>query len=238
MVVSGKGAGMITFVKEKKFASPGGARRAVAGKPTPLKQRRETLNAKRWSQVLIELSKKVDSAGLDEVVYKDKITGIMALAALFGNVACWMSETPSSRRVLNATDKALQKQIDDLVKGAKGCDIAAGREKALGFLWTSVKPTLKNLLSYSGPALQTSGYCIISARWGAKMIGIDIDKMFRDVSKSKGFTVPKSWAGLNEDGSPKKSKAAKKSKEPKKPKIVKAKAGKTVKVDFHPKQKK
>lgn len=235
MVVHGKGAGTITFVKEKKFTSPGGARRAVAGKPTPLKQRREMLNAKRWSQVLIELRKKVESAGVDQVVYKDKITGIMALAALYGNVACWMSETPSRGRVLNATDKALQKQIDDLVKGAKGCDIAAGREKALGYLWNSVKPTLKNLLTYSGPASQTSGYCIISARWVAKLIGVDIDKMFKEVSKQKGFTVPKSWAGLNEDGTPKKAKAAKKSKEPKKPKIVKAKAGKTVKVDFQPK---
>ncbi len=238
MVVNGKGAGTITFVKEKKFASPGGARRAAAGKPTPLKQRRETLSAKRWSQVLIELRKKVDSAGLDDVVYKDKITGIMALAALFGNVAYWMSETPSRGRVLNTTDKAIQKQIDDMVKGAKGCDIAAGREHALGFLWTSVKPTLKNLLSYSGPASQTSGYCIISARWVAKLIQVDIDKLFQEVSKQKGFTVPKSWAGLNEDGTPKKKKAARKSKATKKPKIVKAKPGKTVKVDFRPKPKK
>jgi len=208
MVVSGKGMGTIIYVKEKKFAGPGSGRRAAAGKPTPLKQRREMLDAKRWSQVLLELRKKVDSAGVDQVVYKDptaKTTCIIALAALYGNVACWALEEPSRGRTLNATDKQLQKRIDEMAK-TRGKD---GLEKALGYLWDSVKPTLKRLLSYSGPASQTSGSCIDSARWVARLIQVDIDKMFAEVSKQKGFTVPKSWKGLNADGTPK---AAKKTK--------------------------
>ena len=76
-------------------------------------------------------------------------------------------------------------------------------------LWASVKPTLKNLLSYGGPASQTSGSCIDSARWVAKLIGVDVDKMFKEVSKQKGFTEPKSWKGLNADGTPKAAKAKK-----------------------------
>jgi len=32
--------------------------------------------------------------------------------------------------------------------------------------------------------------------------------LFKDVCKRKDFTEPKSWAGLNEDGTPKKSKAS------------------------------
>lgn len=204
MVVQGKGAGTITYVKEKKFASPGGGRRAPAGKPTPLKQRLEMLNAKRWSQIFIELRKKIDSAGVNDIVYEeimDKATCIMAIAALYGNVACGaLSETSSRGRYLVLSDKQRQKQIDNLVipKGKYGL------EKALGHLWASVKPSLKNLLSYWGPASQMSGDCILSARWVARLIQVDIDKMFAEVSKSKGFTVPKSWKGLNADGTPKK----------------------------------
>jgi len=203
MVVSGKGTGTIIYVKEKKFAGPGSGRRSAAGKPTPLKQRREMLDAKRWSQVLIELRKKVDSAGVEQVVYKDKITGIVALAAFYGNTPFYSLEAMLRAQKLRLSDKLIQKQIDDLVKGAKGCDIDAGREKALEFLWSSVKPTLKNLLCYIGPASQTSGSCIDSARWVAKLIQVDIDKMFAEVSKQKGFTIPKSWKALNADGTPK-----------------------------------
>ena len=207
LVVSGDGLGKVIFVREKQFARPAGGRaKRAAGKPTPLKERRAGLKAKRWAQVLIELRKKVEAAGVDQVVYKDKITGIMALSALYGNVACWALDPPSRERSLGSTDKELQKQIDNLVKEARGSGIAAGREKALKLLWTSVKPTLKNLLSYSGPASHTSGYCIISAGWVAKLIQVDIDKLFVQVSAMKGFTEPRSWAGLNADGT---SKAAK-----------------------------
>jgi len=209
LVVSGDGMGKVTFVKEKQFARPAGGGAKRAGRVTPLKERRAGLKAKRWAQVLIELRKKVDAAGVDQVIYADKITGIMALASLYGNVACWMLETPSRERNLGSTDKELQKQIDNLVKEARGSGIAAGREKALKLLWASVKPTLKNLLSYGGPASQTSGYCILSARWVAKLIQVDIDKLFVQVSAMKGFSEPKSWKDMNEDGTLKAKKVKK-----------------------------
>ena len=209
LVVSGDGLGKVIFVREKQFARPAGGRAKRAGKVTPLKERRAGLKAKRWAQVLIELQKKVETAGVDQIVYQDKLTGIMALSALYGNVACWMLEIPSRERNMGSTDKELQKQIDNLVKEARGSGIAAGREKALKLLWASVKPTLKNLLSYGGPASQTSGYCILSARWVAKLIQVDIDKLFVQVSAMKGFTEPKSWKGLNEDGTPKAAKVKK-----------------------------
>jgi len=209
MVVIGDEPGKVIFVREKQFARPAGGRAKRAGKVTPLTERRAGLKAKRWAQVLIELQKKVEAAGVDQVVYKDRITGIMALSALYGNVACWMLEAPSRMGSMGSRDKDLQKQIDNLVKAARGSGIAAGREKALKLLWASVKPTLKILLTYSRPASQTSGYCIISARWVAKMIGVDVDKMFKEVSKQKGFCEPRSWAGLNEDGTPKAAKVKK-----------------------------
>lgn len=200
LVLHGKGTGTVVFVREKKFARPAGAKRAGAGKPTPLKQRREMLKAKRWAQVLLVMREKVDAAGVDQVTYKDKETGIMAIAALYGNYACWDLELPSIQRLQRSSDKAMQKQIEEAVKKAE-------REKALICLWNSIKPTLKNLLYYSGPASQTSGSCIDNARWVAKLIQVDIDNLFVQISKQKGFTEPKSWKFLNADGT---SKAAKK----------------------------
>ena len=132
----------------------------------------------------------------------------MALAAIYGN-----------HPIFPGMERTNSKEIDAIVKAAdKG-----GREKALGYLWDSVKPTHIRMISYGGPVTQITGHYITTARWVAELIKVDIDKMFKDVSKQKGFTVPKSWAGLNENGSPKK-KAAKKSKP--------ANAGNTVKVDF------
>jgi len=209
MVVIGDEPGKVIFVREKQFARPAGGRAKRAGKVTPLTERRAGLKAKRWAQVLIELQKKVEAAGVDQVVYKDRITGIMALSALYGNEACWMLEPPSRMGSRRSRDKTFQRQIDDLVKEARGSGIAAGREKALKLLWASVKPTLKNLLTYSGPASQTSGHCILSATWVANLIQVDIDKLFIQVSAMKGFSEPKSWSGLKADGTPKAAKVKK-----------------------------
>ncbi len=201
LVVHGDGAGTVTFVREKQFTRPAGARRPAGrplGKPTPLRERRILLNAKRWAQVLIEMREKVDVTNVDQVVYKDKITGIMTLVAIYGNHPIWHG----------AMEKTKRKEIDALVKTAdKG-----GREKALGHLWSSVKPTLNNLLCYGGPVTQTSQFVIDNAKWIAQLIQVDIDKIFEEVSKQKGFTEPQSWKGLNADGTPKATKKARKKK--------------------------
>ncbi len=210
LVVSAKGAGMITFVKEKKFGGPGmGAKRP--GKVTTLKERREKLRRKRWAQVMLLLTDKVDAAETDWIKYSDKEACVMVLSAIFGN-------TPIVYGL------AARNQFDALVK-------TGNRKKILQLLWVNVKPSLCQLISYGGPASQILGEFTKKARWLGDLLKVDIDKMFDDVSKSKGFTVPKSWEALNEDGTLRKT-AAKKSKGPKKPKIVKKKADKTVKVDF------
>ena len=206
LVVAGKGAGSITFVREKRFASPGGGGPKRKGKVTPLKERREQLKGRRWAQVLLLLCEKIDAAPLDDLNCKDRTMGVMALAAIFGN------------QEMGCSIKEGRKIFEDLV-GLKG------HKKALELLWDSVKPTLINMISYGGPVTQIGGVYVKTARWIAELINVDIDKMFTDVSKSKGFTVPKSWAALNEDGSQKKkkAKAAKEAKPAKAAKKTKAK---------------
>lgn len=235
LVVSGKGAGSIMFVREKKFAELGIGGPKRAGKVTPLKERRAQLDGRRWAQVLLLICEKVDAAPLKSLTCKDKTTAVMALAAIFGNQTGYsvMEGRKMFESLVNTADKG-------------------GREKALELLWVSVKPTLISMISYGGPASQIGKYYIKTTRWVGKLLGLDVPKIFTEVTKTKGFTVPKSWAGLNEDGTQKKSKAKKakpktktakaaKKAEPakavKKPKIVR-KTDKTVKVDFRPKKKK
>jgi len=197
LVVGGKGAGSIVFVREKSFARPGGGAPKQKGRATPLKERREQLKGKRWAQVLLLLGEKVDAAKLDCLTCKDKVTAVMALAAIYGN------QTGFS--VMEG-----RKLFASLVNPVRPSKDAC--KKVLELLWVSVKPTLRNMIAYGGPVTQIGGHYVATARWLAKLLGVDIDKMFTEVSKSKGFGVPKSWAGLNEDGSVKKKKAAKKAK--------------------------
>lgn len=199
LVVHGDAMGKVVFVKEKQFARPAGKR--AAGKPTPLKDRRDGLKNKRWAQVLIVLREKVKAAGVDSVVYQDKITGVMALAAIYGNYASY-----------SGPEKTKQKDIAALVKAAKGLGIASAREKALILLWDSVKPTLDSILCYGGLVTQTRPFIINNAKWIAQLIQVDVDKIFQEVSKQKGFTEPKSWKGLKADGTPKAKKKTKKGK--------------------------
>lgn len=202
LVVRGNGTGGVIYVKENQFVRPAGAR--SEGKVTPLKERRAMLQSKRYAQVLIVLREMVEKASVDRLVYKDKITGVMALAALYGNQPYYTVDVNAEK-----SDKLKQKQIADLVKSTQGSDnksCVAARLEAVAFLWESIKPTLDNLLTYGGPVTQTTDYVISNAKWIAELIQVDLDKIFKEVSKAKGFTEPKSWKGLNADGTPKKKK--------------------------------
>lgn len=198
LVVSGDGTGKVVYVKEKQFARPGGARRP--GKVTPLKERRACLKNKRWAQVLIVLREKVEAAGVDKIVYKDKITSVMALVAVYGN------ESDYGRNI-----KTCQKEIERLMSHKRKHATNAYPE-ALISLWNSFKPTLDRILTYGGPVTQTSQFVVDNAKWIAKLIQVDINGLFKEVSKQKGFTEPKAWAHLNEDGTPKVGKKTKKKK--------------------------
>lgn len=77
-------------------------------------------------------------------------------------------------------------------------------------LWEMVKPELAGRLYFGGGVTQLPEGKIEEAREISKLLGIDVDAIFEDVSTRKGFTVPKSWANLNEDGTPKKKGKSKK----------------------------
>lgn len=83
MHVQGKAAGQLTYVKVDTQRSNMGAR--PKGTPTPMKQRQQQLDAKRWAQVLLDLRDKVGSTKVTELKLHDTAIGLMSLVALYGN---------------------------------------------------------------------------------------------------------------------------------------------------------
>ncbi|HUS74320.1 MAG TPA: ParB/RepB/Spo0J family partition protein [Sedimentisphaerales bacterium] len=185
----GKGMGNLTYVKTKKSGS---STKAIIGKPTTLTVRRKMLGAKRWAQVLLDLQEKVEASGVKDINHKDPITALMVLVAVYGNDRLPLCDADELKTIKSA--------------------IKEGPGKALELLWESFKPTLIRHLVWSGPITQTPINMVEEAERIASLIKADVKAMLKDVSGRKGFTEPKSWAGLNADGTPKKVKPAKKAK--------------------------
>jgi len=191
MYINGKAAGQLTYIKPTAAQSDSGTRGRTPGRFTPLKERQAMLDAKRWAQVLIDLKEKVEKADVTAITYKDPNTAVMILAAGFGN-----SPLQTDYRGTLGHPKISRQEIEKVSK-------SKDQAKALAFLWESFKPTLEHLLTYSGPITQTPKELKEEAQWIAELIGVDLAATFKDVCSRKGFTVPKSWSGLNADGTPK-----------------------------------
>jgi hypothetical protein len=215
MHIQGKAAGQLTYIKvETRKAATAGR---VKGALTPLKQRQQQLDAKRWAQVLLDLREKVKEATVADITYKDKVTSIMTLAAAYGNKSLL---NPWQYGYCGDQPKVKKTEIFKLVKSTT----PTSKARALELLWLSFQPTIDNLLTYNGPITQTPKNYQDEATWIAEMMGVDIKLLFEDVSQRKGFTVPKSWSNLNADGTPKKAKPAKKAKSKSRPKSKKDEA--------------
>lgn len=222
MYVHGKGTGKLTYIKVNEFTSERGAGKPK-GVPTPLNQRRQQLDAKRWAQVLIDLREKMYATELKALTYKagkPRVAGLMAIAAVYGNKSIKWQRSGAGIEKLSNFGKEPLKQMVKVLKDKNAY------EKATELLWLSIKPTLGDLLTYNGPITQTPKRFKEDAKWIAELIGVDIKLLFEDVSQRKGFTVPKSWAKLNTDGTSKKAKPAKKAKKSKTKKSKTSKAKK------------
>ena len=197
MVVAGNDTGQVRWIRPYQEPTSSSSSGKVKGKPTPLKERRVMLDKKRWFVVIRELIEKVEESNVDDIVSGDKILTVMALAETFG-----IDGEPFGRDN-SRTWKSFSQKTDG--------------QEVLVELWGSVKNTISGNLSYCGPITQTSDKLIEDAKSAAKLLGININAMFKEVAKNK-YREPKSWAGLNADGTPKTKtkKTAKKKKSTKK----------------------
>ena len=202
LVIDGNDIGQVRWITITEEPQPSSSTRSqrAPGTPTPLKERRVLLDKKRWSVVIRNLIEKIKKSPVEKIVSKDRILTVMALAVTFGIKNEDYNKDYTQRHISDGASWAsFTRKID--------------RKKVLTELWASVRSTICGDLTWCGPITQTPDELIEAAKSTAKLLGIDIDAMFKEVSE-KDYPEPKSWKSLKADGTPKtttkKTKKAKK----------------------------
>jgi hypothetical protein len=172
--------------------------------PTPLAERRDKLYRKRWAQVIEELQENMcdnsDDFGYNNIHTTDPEMRKIITIVLGASVG-----TLHTRDWADNSDWEYLQDIKDKIKEMDAIDALYKKpvEGAIRDLWRAIVPVLGSRLAYRGPITQTPDLKIKEARHVADLFGIDIDGMYDDVASRDKFQAPKSWADLNEDGTPK-----------------------------------
>jgi len=205
LMVHGKNAGELRWIKfvEITGTDTQGKSRKIGSdgkrKPTPLRDRRLMLNSKRWAQVLRELCEKVEDSGVELIIYEPNTYVVAILAGIFGTIENQQHLYPGC-----GDWKDFQKSIDKELASASGGIMGQTFET----LWGQVRAVLVSRLTYGGPISQTPPEYIDEAKNVSKLLGIDVEAMFKKVAE-QDYPEPKSWKGLNADGTPKTAKPKK-----------------------------
>jgi hypothetical protein len=173
-------------------------RNRAAGKevdrPKTLAQKRQHLQGLRIGLVLEKLKACLDK-GVMPLENKWTVELMAALVAVYGG-------TGQAR-----TDQKNPKTIEALAKGERVLSIRDWGSKhaeadTKTILWWKLIRDLKEAMNHKNAteALMAAG----SAKWLAELVGFEWDKAFEVACEEK--KEPKSWASLNEDGTPKSEK--------------------------------
>ena len=195
-IIYGKAMGTILWVKLRGSQSGSNTGKS-AGKPTPLKERRQMLHNKRMARFLEEMKKVVAGKELSELVTPDKTAMLMSLAHIFGVHNCYLHVTFSHHN--DGSILTSWKNLEKLV----AADLKTIRET----LWENILPMLVQTLVYAGPVTQTPPPQVNAAEKIAAIFGIDYKVMQQKITTE--MQESKSWAKLNADGTPKTAKKAK-----------------------------
>ena len=205
LVIFGPGEGQLKYIKPERSSS-GSSSTKIKGKPTPLKERRKMHESKRWNQVLRELVELIGESSAEDFYLNITSVQVMALAAVFGTETVYQHSVE-------------WKDYEDHLKDINTTSHNSPLERAAETLWYKILPVLTDRMTYNGPITQVPDDMIAEAKKIAKMMAIDIDKLYK--TQVEAIKEPKSWQYLNADGTAK-AKA-------KKTKAKKAKAKKSVK---------
>jgi len=210
MQLDGNDAGSLCWVRFAQIR-PGPGKRAekIPGRPTPLKERRDMLQAKRGARFLEKLAETVKTKTLEDVTTPNidhKATQVMALAIVFGVAEPYQHCSYASSQPDEAWSKV-----------AKLTAVKDATRHVFEQLWLSVRTVLCRNLQYSGPITQTPANCVKAAETLANMVGVDVKTLKADIEVE--IPEPRAWANLAADGTPKNcrpEKTAKKKSSPKK----------------------
>ena len=182
LILNGPKAGQVRYFKagEKGKGRPaaGGVKEFV-----PLKNRHKALISKRFVETMARFRNRL--AKIDFKASGLAADQVFKLAAIFGM---------EKREIYAGNPRGLWAKYE--AAGVAGAALAA---------WPAVRGILVDRLKYMGGVTQLAPYYIDEMKRAAGLVKFDIEALFKQVASEKGFTVPKSWAGLNPDGSPKKA---------------------------------
>jgi len=189
LIITGDHAGELRWIKPKEKAS-----RSAGPKKPPmtLKERRAVLERKRGFEVLKGLGEQVARLTLNSLPLRDGKRDtdlVVRLAAAFGTEHTLNEECnvrgPGWGRFWPQPWKQL---------AAKDCDFQE-------LLWERVRAVLVARITYTGPVTQTPEWKIRDAKHVAQLCGIDLKPLRKAAAET--YPQPKSWKGLNADGTPK-----------------------------------
>lgn len=207
LIVNGKALGTILWIKLSATAAAKTAKK-TKGTPTPLRIRRQLLKNKRAHKFLEAMKEAVKGKTPEDLVTKDKTAMVLALADIFGvkesycHSVCDFGDGSEVQVPWRKLAKLSEKKMADV------------RAR----LWANVLPKLIHTLHYMGPVTQTSPQRVRAAEQLANLFGVDTKPLHKELVES--MAEPKSWANLNEDGTPKTA-GKKKTKKPAKSKAAK-----------------
>jgi len=212
-VIIGRDEGSIKWFRPVGSNSAGSGR--VLSGPTPMAERRLQLASKRGCKLLEKLYEIIATKEVADLLAKEKTSMVMALAIYFG-----VSQSFHGGWLRGCED------IEELLlKSTATTDI---REE----LWESVCGRFLEGLHYGGPVTQLSPDRLNNAKAVAGLFDIDLAALEGAIAAE--IPEPRSWAGLNKDGTPKakpvkKQKAASQKRKPSSNKKLKSAKKKTKK---------
>jgi ParB/RepB/Spo0J family partition protein len=199
LVVGGKGAGSLKWVvlERSRPAAVGGKRgkpKGADGKPTPtpLSQRRMDLERRRKAKAVELLIDRLDPEHIPE------LAALLKLVSVFGthhkhdqlNGGAYSPISPANG-AMNYDCKSERKCWDAYLEVTPS--------QANAQLWNSVAWVLKKRLTYHPQVNMAALWA--EAEAVARVVRVDMDDML--AAACDAIPDPKSWAGLNEDGTPK-----------------------------------
>jgi len=214
-LLAGPDAGKVEWFKPVAVSGRGSGKSKTPGTPTPLKERRQLLEKKRASALLPAIINQVQQKAVADIVAKNKAEVVMTLAYLFG-----VSKPFDGSRTWTFSGgvKAWQrfrKLFGTFSGGVKAWQrfrkLSAGKPlEVLERLWCSVREVLCTSLIYNGPVTQVEQDRVNFGLSIAKLLALDVKALQKKIKEQ--IPEPKSWARLNENGTPKQT--DKKSKPP------------------------
>ena len=189
LVVAGPGAGSVRWVKVRSRSMG----RGRPSGPTPLSVRRERLESKRTSAILTAVKGHLVDTGVEAVLDDNGDDSLLlALAAVLGGAE---TNTTVIEGQWERIRSLLEKPFD-----------------TLAILWSNqIRPVLYRRLTTHHGVTQTPLHLRGEAKSVCEIIGLDFVSIEKQAQAD--HPEPKSWAGLNEDGTRRPAKKAQTAKE-------------------------